>query len=85
MLKHDAVFYSLLFLNLPFRFYRNTAERFSRAWGRCIYIPILLGIVLRRLAGAGHWLIPIGICAVLAGQAIGAYLNKKMSVDCAKC
>ena len=61
--------------NIPIGFYRKKFVRFSRPWARCIYIPILVNIILRRFFGLGYDIIPFTILVVLAGQFLGARIN----------
>ena len=71
-------FLSLILLgNIPVGFYRKRFTRFSRPWARCIYIPILANIILRRLFGFGYIIIPVSVIALLAGQLIGARIGKE--------
>ena len=67
----------ILAFNIPIGFYRKRFAKFSRPWARCIYIPILLNIVLRRLFGFSYVVIPVSVVALLAGQFIGARIEKK--------
>ncbi|MBI3753124.1 MAG: hypothetical protein HY266_03640 [Deltaproteobacteria bacterium] len=72
-----ALFLSLILAgNIPVGFHRKRFARFSRPWARCIYIPILANIVLRRFLGLGYSIIPFTIMVVLAGQLIGARIRK---------
>lgn len=69
-------FLSLIFAgNIPVGFYRKRFQRFSRPWARCLYIPILANIFLRRFFGLGYDIIPFTIFVVIAGQFIGARIN----------
>lgn len=71
-------FLSLIFAgNIPIGFYRKRFLRFSRPWARCLYIPILANIILRRFFGLGYDIIPFTILVVIAGQFIGARIGKK--------
>ncbi len=71
-------FLSLILLgNIPIGFYRKKFTRFSRPWARCIYIPILANIILRRLFGFSYAIIPVSVIALLAGQLIGARIGKE--------
>lgn len=63
--------FSTFFLHLPFGFMGARFQRFSRAWGRCLYIPILLTIAVRRIAGIGYASIPLFIVVALGGQIMG--------------
>lgn len=61
--------------NIPLGLIRSRFPRFSRPWARCIYIPILVNILLRRLIGLTFKVIPFIVLAVLAGQLIGGRLQ----------
>ena len=67
----------ILAFNIPIGFYRKRFAKFSRPWARSIYIPILLNIVLRRLFGFSYVVIPVSVVVLLAGQFIGARIEKK--------
>ncbi len=67
----------ILTFNIPIGFYRKRFAKFSRPWARCIYIPILVNIVLRRLFGFSYVVIPVSVAVLLAGQFIGARIEKK--------
>ena len=67
----------ILAFNIPIGFYRKRFTKFSRPWARCIYIPILVNIVLRRLFGFSYVVIPVSVAVLLAGQFIGARIEKK--------
>ncbi|OGQ44257.1 MAG: hypothetical protein A2W63_03440 [Deltaproteobacteria bacterium RIFCSPLOWO2_02_44_9] len=67
----------ILAFNIPIGFYRKRFAKFSRPWARCIYIPILVNIVLRRLFGFSYVVIPVSVAVLLAGQFIGARIEKK--------
>ncbi|MBI5328513.1 MAG: hypothetical protein HZB80_09555 [Deltaproteobacteria bacterium] len=69
-------FFSVILIgNIPVGYYRKRFARFSRPWARCIYIPILVNIVLRRFFGLGYAIVPFTILAILAGQFIGARIK----------
>lgn len=75
---HTAVgiFLSLILIgNIPVGFYRKRFARFSRPWARCLYIPIMANIILRRFFGLGYDIIPFTILVVLAGQFIGSKIK----------
>lgn len=67
----------ILAFNIPIGFYRKRFAKFSRPWARCIYIPILANIILRRLFGFSYAIIPVSIIALLAGQFIGDRIGKE--------
>lgn len=71
-----AIFFSVILAgNIPVGFYRKRFSRFSRPWARCLYIPILANIILRRFFGLGYDIIPFTILVVIAGQFIGARIG----------
>lgn len=70
-----SVFLSIVFaLNIPVGVLRGRYPKFSRPWARCIYIPVVANIVLRRLAGFTSGIIPFVIIALFAGQFVGVRL-----------
>lgn len=69
-------FFSVILIgNIPVGFYRRRFARFSRPWARCLYIPIMANIILRRFFGLGYDIIPFTILVVLAGQFIGSKIK----------
>lgn len=69
------VFLSVIFLaNLPVGFLRGRYARFSRPWARCIYIPLIFDIMLRRLVGLPYKAVPAIVFAVIIGQIAGERL-----------
>lgn len=66
-------------INIPFGIVRSSSPRFSRKWGRCIYIPILLGIITRKVAIVSYKFIPLFLVATVAGQIIGSMVMKGTS------
>lgn len=61
--------------NIPVGMLRNKYPKFSRPWARCIYIPILANVILRRLIGLTFKSIPFILVALVAGQIIGSKLR----------
>lgn len=71
-----SVLLSFVFtVNIPVGVLRRRYPKFSRPWARCIYIPIVINIVLRRLAGFTYGVIPLVIIALFAGQFLGVKLK----------
>ncbi|MBE9502728.1 MAG: hypothetical protein IME96_00960 [Proteobacteria bacterium] len=64
-------------LHFPFGFYGARFVKFSRPWGRCLYIPILITIILRRYLGIGYEFIPYFILVALTGQVVGKWLGRR--------
>lgn len=62
-------------VNVPVGVLRRRYPKFSRPWARCIYIPIVINIILRRLAGFTYGVIPLVIIALFAGQFLGIKLK----------
>lgn len=75
-----ACFVSFIVIgNIPVGHLRNRYARFSRPWARCLYIPIVVNIILRRLLGFSYDIIPLVIIAVIAGQFMGARLPLRLA------
>ncbi len=76
---------STLLVHSPFGFYGARFKRFSRPWGRCLYIPILMTIMMRRFLGIGYGFIPYFILVAIAGQVFGKRLGKRHLSAAAEC
>lgn len=63
---------AVLIINLPFGYFRVRYKRFTRPWGRCIYIPILINIVLRRFILHWDW---DGALFLFSGAILGHILG----------
>ncbi len=63
-------------LNLPFGWLRSKTKKFSFYWFLYIHLPIPFVIVFRLLAGFSMKIIPIMLAASIAGQVIGARLDR---------
>jgi hypothetical protein len=71
-----SVLLSVVFtVNIPVGVLRRRYPKFSRPWARCIYIPIVINIILRRLAGFTYGVIPLVLIALFAGQFLGERLR----------
>ncbi len=46
---------AIFLIHFPFGFYRVRYKKFSRPWSRCLYIPIVLNIVMRRFVLNWEW------------------------------
>ena len=69
---HLGVSLAVLIINLPFGLFRVRCKRFTRPWGRCIYIPILINIVLRRFILHWDWdAVPYLFSAAILGHILG--------------
>ena len=77
MLDTSSTYELMVFLllvvatNVPFGYLRRGYPRFSRPWARCLYIPIIINIVMRRAVGLTYKFIPFIVGAVLVGQFLG--------------
>ena len=67
----------LLVINIPFGFIRSRNKKFSRVWGRCIYMPILIGYIFRKSAHLSYAASPFFLLATLSGQILGGMLSNK--------
>lgn len=77
---YSVLFFTFLFLtviNIPFGMARSSVPRLSRKWGRCIYIPILLSIIARRMAVVSYKFIPLFLVATVFGQLLGERIKRK--------
>ncbi|MBI3812925.1 MAG: hypothetical protein HY279_00450 [Nitrospinae bacterium] len=64
-------------INLPFGYIRSNSPAFSRKKGRCIYIPILISIAIRKILSLNYIIIPFMVAGTIAGQIIGAKIKKR--------
>ena len=82
MIRLDAarlgVAFLIFLINLPFGFYRVRFRRFSRPWGRTIYLPILINVLTRRLIPAmGLGAIPYLFTGTILGHLLGGFWGRK--------
>ncbi len=66
-------------LNLPFGYLRNRTKKFSFLWFLYIHLPIPFVIVFRLIAGFSMKIVPIILIASIAGQVIGARIDRYRS------
>jgi len=65
-------------VHFPFGFFRVRYKKLSRPWSRCLYIPIVLNIVVRRFVLHWQWqtamiyLWPAVLLAHILGGVIGS-------------
>ncbi len=63
-------------LNLPFGYLRGKTRKFSFLWFLYIHLPIPFVIVFRLIAGFSMKIVPIVLAASVAGQVLGARLDR---------
>ena len=85
MLSNTHIIITIIFLfltvvNIPFGMVRSKSPRFSRKWGRSIYIPILLSILLRKLAMVSFAFIPVFLVATVTGQVLGSRIKSNQCI-----
>jgi hypothetical protein len=80
ILLFELTLFSLA-MNLPFGYLRAPTKKFSVAWFLYIHLPIPAIIVMRKYAGFGYSVVPIMIAGAVAGQIIGARLNRKARME----
>ncbi len=68
-------------LNLPFGFLRNKTKKFSFKWFLYIHLPIPFVVVFRLIAGFSLKIVPIILAASIAGQVIGARIDRYRSAN----
>ena len=70
-------------IHFTFGFFRGRFKRFSRPWSRCLYIPIVINIVVRRFILDWDWqtamvyLWPATLIAHILGGVIGAHYESE--------
>jgi hypothetical protein len=73
----SLISFILLVINIPFGFIRSRNKKFTRVWGRCIYIPILISYIFRKSAYLSYSATPFFLFATLLGQILGGILSNK--------
>ena len=74
-------------IHFTFGFYRVRFKKFSRPWSRCLYIPIVINIVMRRFVFHWDWqtamiyLWPATLIAHILGGVIGARYRPERHSD----
>jgi len=63
-------------MNLPFGYLRGKTRKFSFLWFLYIHLPIPFVIVFRVLAGFSLKIVPIILAASIAGQIVGARIER---------
>ncbi|HVN94809.1 MAG TPA: hypothetical protein VMT62_00110 [Syntrophorhabdaceae bacterium] len=68
----------VLFINLPFGYWRAGAKRFSLRWFLAVHVPVPLIIGLRIVSGIGWRMVtfPLLIAAFFGGQFLGGLLKR---------
>ena len=66
-------------IHFVFGFYRGQFKRFSRPWSRCLYIPIVINIVVRRFVLHWEWQTAIVYLwpATLIAHILGGFLRAR--------
>lgn len=66
-------------IHFGFAFYRGRFKRFSRPWGRCLYIPLVMNIVVRRFVLEWDWGTAMVYLwpATLVAHILGGFLGKR--------
>ena len=69
----------ILFLNLPFGYWRDNVKKFSLQWILAIHVPVPVVIALRFILGLGFAFItyPVLVGAFFLGQFIGAKIHTR--------
>ncbi len=63
-------------LNLPFGYWRGKTRKFSFKWFLYIHLPIPFVVIFRLLAGFSMKIVPIMLVASVAGQVLGARIDR---------
>ena len=70
-------------VHFTFGFFRSRFKRFSRPWSRCLYIPIVINIVVRRFVLQWTWqtaMIYLWPATVIA-HILGGFLRGRYKKD----
>lgn len=64
-------------VHFPFGFLRVRYKKFSRPWSRCLYIPIVINIIVRRFLLNWQWQTAIVYLwpATLIAHILGGYIG----------
>ncbi len=67
------------FVHFPFGFFRVRFKKLSRPWSRCIYIPIVINIVVRRFVLDWGWQMSMVYLwpATLIAHVLGGFLGTR--------
>jgi hypothetical protein len=67
----------IIFINIPFGYWRANVKRFSSQWIAAIHIPVLIVVLLRIYTNLGFnlYTYPILIAAYFLGQFIGSKIH----------
>ncbi len=73
----------IFLIHVPFGFLRVRYKKFSRPWGRCLYIPIMLNIIARRFILNWDWKTAIVYLwtATLLAHIIAGYWGSQRKSD----
>ena len=80
-----AVLIVTFMLHFPFGIVGSGYRKYSRPWARCLYIPIVLTIIMRRVVGIDYTHIPYFIMVALSGQVLGRRIGGLDFVRNARC
>jgi hypothetical protein len=76
-MKLYAIAIVVLILNIPFGYWRDNVEKFSKQWFLAVHAPVPAVVALRFAGGLGFHLItyPILIGSFFTGQLLGGKLH----------
>ena len=80
MVRVTAVLLIVMFVTLPFGFYRAYTRKLSLRWFLAIHVPIPAIFLLRTSAGYSYWFIPWLFVGAVSGQILGARLFSPASI-----
>lgn len=71
--------FALLFVNIPFGYWRGNTRKFSLAWFASIHIPVVISIFSRQMAGIEFHMVNIFLFVgvFMAGQWWGKFIYVK--------
>lgn len=77
-MKNVYVALAILFLNLPFGWWREGTRKLSLPWFLAVHIPVPVAVGLRFATGLGFRLatLPLFVAAFFGGQFVGGRLRR---------
>jgi hypothetical protein len=73
---------SIFIVNLVFGYWRANTRKFTAQWIAAIHTPVPLAIGLRLLLLGWNWLlVPIFVFDFAAGQYLGGWIRKRLSIE----
>jgi len=76
VVRVTAVLLIVMFVTLPFGFYRAYTRKLSLRWFLAIHVPVPFVFLTRYEAGLSYWFIPFTFAACVAAQIVGSRIGR---------